>query len=130
MTAPRDEGYATDTLSRLGSALGTRYRLDRELGRGGAAIVYLAEDTKHQRRVAIKVLKPGLAQAIGADRLLREIGMPARLGRPTFLRVHDAGGEGGLLYYVMPYVEGGSLRDRLDREKQLGIEEAVSISRD
>jgi serine/threonine-protein kinase len=117
-----------DLLRRLESALGERYRLADEIGRGGMAIVYLAEDVKHHRRVAIKVLRPELAQALGAERFLREIEIAARLTHPHILALHDSGEADGLLYYVMPYVEGESLRDRLSREHQLPVDEALRIA--
>jgi tetratricopeptide (TPR) repeat protein len=114
----------------LASALADRYRIERELGAGGMATVYLAQDLKHNRPVAIKVLRPELAAAIGPDRFLREIGIAARLQHPHILSLHDSGNAGGLLYYVMPYVEGESLRDRLTRERQLPLEDALAITRD
>src|SRR5687767_4720676 len=114
----------------LASALADRYRIERELGAGGMATVYLAQDLKHNRPVAIKVLRQELAAAIGPDRFLREIGIAARLQHPHILSLHDSGNAGGLLYYVMPYVEGESLRDRLIRERQLPLEDALAITRD
>ncbi len=115
---------------RLNAALTGRYALVRELGRGGMATVYLAEDLKHHRPVAIKVLRPELAAALGAERFLREIHIAARLTHPHILPIHDSGQVDELLYYVMPYIEGESLRDRLSREKQLSIEDALQVSRD
>jgi serine/threonine-protein kinase len=94
------------------------------------ATVYLAEDLKHRRRVALKVLKPELAQAIGTGRFLKEIQIAAQLTHPHILPLHDSGEAGGLLYYVMPYVEGESLRDRLDREKPLPLDDAIPILQD
>src|SRR5256885_681891 len=120
----------TDPLARLQPALADRYTIERELGRGGMATVYLAEDLKHHRRVAIKVLKPELAAALGPERFLREIDTAARLTHPHILPLHDSGEAAGLLYYVMPYVEGETLRDRLEREGQLPLEEAVRITRE
>ena len=114
----------------LVSALADRYRFERELGQGGMATVFLAEDLKHHRKVAIKVLKPELAAALGAERFLREIETTANLRHPHILPLYDSGQAGDLLYYVMPFVEGESLRDRLRREKQLPIEEALQISRE
>ncbi|NIP56960.1 MAG: serine/threonine protein kinase, partial [Gemmatimonadetes bacterium] len=114
---------------RLARALGDRYAVERELGRGGMAIVYLAEDLRHDRKVALKVLKPELAEALGAERFLREIEIAARLNHPHILPLLDSGEADGLLFYVMPYVEGESLRERLDREKQLPVEDAVEIAR-
>ena len=126
-----------DPLPRLTAALSDRYTIEREIGRGGMATVYLAEDLKHKRKVAIKVLKPELAAALGGDRFLREIETTAGLHHPNILPLYDSGeagkqesGEGLFLYYVMPLVEGESLRDRLDREKQLPIEDALQITRE
>jgi tetratricopeptide (TPR) repeat protein len=117
-----------DPLARLQAALAGRYTIERELGRGGMATVYLAQDVKHRRPVAIKVLQPELAAALGRDRFLREIETAARLNHPHILPLHDSGEADGLVYYVMPYVEGESLRDRLRRENQLAIEDAVTIA--
>ncbi len=114
----------------LSAALADRYRLERELGQGGMATVYLAEDLKHHRKVAVKVLKPELAATLGAERFLREIELSARLSHPHILPLHDSGTAGGFLYYVMPYVEGESLRDRLTREKQLPLDDALRIARE
>ena len=118
-----------DLLDSLRSALADRYGIDRELGHGGMALVFLAQDLKHHRPVAIKVLRPELAAALGAERFLREIAIAARLTHPHILPLHDSGEANGLLYYVMPYVSGESLRDRLTRERQLPLDEAVSIAR-
>jgi serine/threonine-protein kinase len=115
-------------LDRLAAALADRYRLERELGAGGMATVYLAQDLKHDRRVAIKVLRPELAAVIGAERFLSEIRTTANLQHPHILPLFDSGECDGLLYYVMPYVEGESLRDRLVREKQLPLPEALRIA--
>ncbi len=112
---------------RLAAALADRYRLERELGQGGMATVYLAEDLKHRRWVAIKVLRPELAAVIGAERFLREIHTIAALQHPHILGLIDSGEVQGTAYYVMPFVEGESLRDRLAREKQLAVGEAVRI---
>ena len=101
------------------------YTIDRELGRGGMATVYLAQDGKHERLVALKVLHPDLAASLGPDRFLREIKLAARLNHPHILPLHDSGDADGFLYYVMPYVEGESLRERLDREQNFSIDEAV-----
>ncbi len=117
-------------LDRLTAGLSDRYRLVRELGRGGMATVYLAEDPKHGRSVAVKVLRRELAATLGADRFLREIAIAARLTHPNILPLHDSGEAAGLLYYVMPFVEGESLRDRLQREKQLPVDEAIRIARE
>src|SRR2546423_14535177 len=119
-----------EVLARLKAALADRYAIDRELGHGGMATVYLAQDLKHGRAVAIKVLRPELAAALGAERFLREIEIAARLTHPHILPLHDSGEAGGFLYYVMPFVQGESLRDRLNREPQLPVEEAVRIGRD
>jgi len=112
----------------LADALEGRYRLERELGRGGMATVYLAEDLKHHRHVALKVLKPELAGILGPERFLREIEVAARLRHPHILPLYDSGEAGGFLYYVMPLVEGESLRDRLSREKQLPVDESLAIT--
>src|SRR5256885_16205352 len=117
-----------DLLAVLRDALADRYAVERELGRGGMATVFLAEDLKHRRPVAIKVLHPELAAAVGADRFLREIEIAARLQHPHILPLYDSGAAAGFLYYVMPYVEGESLRERLEREKQLPLEETLRIT--
>ena len=121
-------------LERLSAALADQYAIVRELGRGGMATVYLAEDLKHGRHVAVKVLRPELAGALGPERFLREIEIAARLDHPHILPLYDSGRVGGaggeFLYYVMPFVEGESLRDRLRREKQLPTEEALQIARE
>ena len=116
------------TVDRLRASLADRYRLERELGQGGMATVYLAEDLKHQRRVAIKVLRPELAAVIGAERFLQEIRTIATLQHPHILGLIDSGNVEGTAYYVMPYVEGESLRVRLEREKQLPVAEAVRVA--
>ncbi len=116
-------------IERLRGALSQTYTIDRELGRGGMATVYLAQDCKHERMVALKVLHPELAASLGPDRFLREIKVAARLNHPHILGLHDSGEADGFLYYVMPYVEGESLRERLDREHQLPIDEAVHHAR-
>jgi len=113
---------------RLTSALADRYRLERELGQGGMATVYLAQDLKHDRKVAVKVLRPELAAVIGAERFLAEIKTTANLQHPHILGLIDSGDADGFLYYVMPYVEGESLRDRLNHEKQLPVDVAVRIT--
>ena len=128
-----------DGLSRLQAALAGQYRIERELGRGGMAVVYLAHDLRHDRPVALKVLHPELAETVGTDRFLREIKLAARLQHPHIVSVHDSGttaaaGEQGRgaahLWFTMPYIEGESLRDRLRRERQLPIDEAVRITRE
>jgi hypothetical protein len=118
----------SDALRRLESGLADRYRIDRELGRGGMATVYLADDVKHRRSVAVKVLLPELASVVGSERFLREIDIAARLRHPHVLPLLDSGSVDGLLYYVMPLVEGESLRDKLNREKQLPVDEALAIT--
>jgi serine/threonine-protein kinase len=118
----------TDLVSHLRSSLQDKYAVERELGRGGMATVFLAEDLKHGRRVAIKVLHPELAAALGGERFHREIQIASRLTHPHILPVYDSGDAGGSLYYVMPFIEGESLRDRIVREKQLAIEEALRIT--
>jgi serine/threonine-protein kinase len=119
----------SDALSNLQSALEDRYRLERELGAGGMATVYLADDLKHDRRVAIKVLRPELSAILGADRFLNEIKVTANLQHPHILALYDSGSADGHLYYVMPFIEGESLRDRLGREKQLPVDDAIAITR-
>jgi tetratricopeptide (TPR) repeat protein/TolB-like protein len=119
----------SDPLARLTAALGRRYAIERELGRGGMGTVYLALDRKHGRRVAIKVLPPDLASALGPERFLREIRIAAQLSHPHILPLHDSGEAAGVLYYVMPHVDGESLRGRLDRDKQLPVAEALEITR-
>ncbi len=119
-----------DPVARLTAALHDRYAIERQAGAGGMATVYLARDLKHGRAVAIKVLRPELAATMGTDRFLREIEMAARLQHPHILPVYDSGAADGVLYYVMPFVEGESLRDRLDRERQLPTDEAVRLTRE
>jgi serine/threonine-protein kinase len=123
-----------NAIDRLAEALSDRYRIERELGQGGMATVYLAQDLKHDRKVAIKVLRPELAAVIGAERFLAEIRVTANLQHPNLLPLFDSGaagkqgsGEASFLYYVMPYVEGETLRARLDRERQLPVDEVVRI---
>ena len=112
----------------LRAALAARYDLGRELGRGGMATVYLADDLKHHREVAIKVLRADLAASLGAERFLKEIEIAARLTHPHILALHDSGEAGGFLYYVMPYIEGGSLRQVLERERRLSVDRALEIA--
>src|SRR5205085_476658 len=119
-----------DVIERLRGALADRYRIERELGQGGMATVYLAHDIKHDRKVALKVLKPELAAVLGAERFVVEIKTTASLQHPHILPLFDSGSADGFLYYVMPYIDGETLRDKLDRETQLGIEEAVKIARE
>lgn len=124
------DAVVSDTLERLRLVLAARYAVERELGRGGMATVYLAQDLRHERRVAIKVLKPELSASLGADRFLREIKLAAQLQHPNILGLFDSGEADGLLYYVMPFVEGESLRGLLDREQQLAIEDAIQVVRE
>ncbi|MCZ6755063.1 MAG: serine/threonine-protein kinase, partial [Gemmatimonadetes bacterium] len=114
-------------LDRLTTALSDRYTIERELGAGGMATVYLAHDVKHDRKVALKVLRPDLAASLGADRFLREVRIAANLSHPHILPLYDSGEADGFLFYVMPYVEGESLREKLDREGELPIPEATRI---
>jgi hypothetical protein len=117
-----------DLLGRLKSALAGRYAVESEIGRGGMAVVFLAEDLKHGRKVAIKVLHPELGAAVGADRFLREIETVAGLAHPHVLALHDSGEASGLLFYVMPFVDGESLGERLEREGQFPLDEAIRIA--
>jgi serine/threonine-protein kinase len=119
-----------DAADRLNAALSDRYAILRELGQGGMATVYLAQDLKHRRQVAVKVLRPELAATIGAERFLREVDIAANLQHPHILALYDSGEADGFLYYVMPYVEGHTLRQRLVRERELPVPEAVCILRD
>jgi serine/threonine-protein kinase len=119
-----------DPRSRLADALADRYRIERELGAGGMATVYLAQDLKHDRKVAVKVLRPELAAVIGAERFLSEIRTTANLQHPHILPLFDSGAADSFLFYVMPFIEGESLRDRLNREKQLPISDALRIATD
>src|SRR4026209_2211262 len=115
---------------RLSAALAGRYRIERHLGEGGMAAVYLAEDVKHDRKVAVKVLKPELAAVLGAERFVVEIKTTASLQHPHILPLFDSGTADGFLVYVMPLLEGETLRDKLNRETQLGVDEAVRIARE
>src|SRR6185295_341899 len=119
-----------DLRERLEEGLADRYRIERELGRGGMATVYLAHDIRHDRPVALKLLHAELAATIGPERFQREIKLVARLQHPHILSVHDAGETAGYLWFTMPFVEGESLRDRLRRERQLAVEDAVRITRE
>src|SRR5688500_15820215 len=112
----------------LQAALGAHYSLERELGRGGMAAVYLARDLRHRRPVAVKVLHPELSAVLGPERFLKEVEVTASLQHPHILPLFDSGSAGGLLYYVMPFVEGETLRQRLERERQLPVAEAVRIA--
>ncbi len=118
----------SDPVARLNAALEGRYAIERELGEGGMATVYLADDIKHERKVALKVLKSELAAVVGAERFLAEIKTTANLQHPHILPLFDSGEADSFLFYVMPYVEGESLRDRIDREKQLPVDEALGIA--
>jgi eukaryotic-like serine/threonine-protein kinase len=129
-TPGRTRRIVAELLERLGNALSTRYRLQRELGQGGMARVFLAHDLKYNRDVAIKVLRPDLAEEVGATRFLTEIQIAARLHHPHILPLYDSDQIDGLVYYVMPYIQGESLRQRLDRERQLPIADALQIARE
>jgi len=120
----------TEPLSRLKAALADRYRIEFEIGSGGMATVYLAQDLKHDRKVAVKVLRPELAAVLGAERFLSEIKTTANLQHPHILALFDSGEADGFLFYVMPYVEGESLRDRLTKHGELPLTDAVRILRD
>src|SRR6476660_8285788 len=117
-----------ETQSRLQVALSDRYQIEREIGAGGMATVFLAQDLRHDRRVALKRLRPELSAVIGAERFLAEIKLTANLQHPHILPLFDSGEADSFLFYVMPFVQGETLRDRLNREKQLGISDAVRIA--
>src|SRR4029450_1975484 len=119
-----------DLRSSLQPSLADRYGIEREVGRGGMATVFLAHDLKHDRQVALKVLHPELAASLGPERFLREIKVAARLNHPHIVPLHDSGQAGDLLYYLMPYVRGESLRQRLIRDKRLALDDALDIARD
>ncbi|HEY9505141.1 MAG TPA: serine/threonine-protein kinase, partial [Gemmatimonadales bacterium] len=119
-----------DLQAQLQEGLGGSYALERELGRGGMATVFLAHDLKHDRPVALKVLHPELAASLGNDRFQREVRLAARLQHPHILTVYDSGEAAGRLWFTMPYVEGESLRGRLTRERQLPVEDALRIARE
>jgi serine/threonine protein kinase len=121
---------SSDALERFRAEIADRYAITRELGSGGMATVYLARDVKHDRDVALKLLHPELSSALGPDRFLTEIKVTARLSHPHILALHDSGTAAGLLFYVMPYVEGETLRQRMDREQRMPLEDAVRITRD
>ena len=129
-TAPSVPLPAVDLQARLRAGLAGRYRIERELARGRTATVFLAHDLRHNRPVALKVLHPGIATAVGPERFLREIQLAARLDHAHIVALHDSGEADAMLYFVMPYVVGESLRDRLDREPQLPIADALRIARD
>ncbi|MCH8813403.1 MAG: serine/threonine protein kinase [Gemmatimonadetes bacterium] len=120
----------SDPITRLNAALEGRYRIERELGEGGMATVYLADDLKHERKVTLKVLKPELAAVVGAERFLAEIKTTANLQHPHILPLFDSDEADSFLFYVMPYVEGESLKEKLDREHQLSVDEALRITTD
>jgi len=120
----------SDVAERLATALQGRYTIERELGAGGMATVYLAEDLKHRRHVAIKVLRPELAESLGAERFLREVAVTAKLNHPHILPLLDSGSANGFLFYVMPYIEGETLRARITREGQLPLDDALAITRE
>src|SRR5215213_1048165 len=117
-----------DALLQLKESLAERYDIKREIGAGGMATVYLAQDLRHDRKVAVKLLNPELGAVLGADRFLAEIRVTANLQHPNLLPLFDSGEADGLLYYVMPFVDGETLRARLQREKQLRVDEAVRIT--
>src|SRR5213594_4173811 len=117
-----------DFSERVRASLAGRYTIERELGRGGMATVYLARDLKHDRPVALKVLRPELAAVLGAERFLREIRLTAQLQHPHILTLIDSGEADGFLYYVLPFIRGESLRDKLTREHRLTVEAAVRIA--
>ena len=123
-------GRVLDLVDNLKAALETRYSVEREIGHGGMAVVYRARDLRHDRIVALKVLQPNFSAKLGAERFLREIRVAARLQHPHLLPLYDSGDAGGLLYYVMPCVEGGSLRDLLDRETRLAPARALRLARE
>src|SRR5678809_932156 len=123
-------GVIGETAIRLGAALADRYRIERELGAGGMATVYLAHDLKHERQVAIKTLKPELAAVLGAERFIVEIKTTAALQHPHILPLFDSGEADGFLYYVMPYIQGETIREKVNRETQFGVDEAVRIARE
>src|ERR687887_289287 len=119
---------AVGATAQLNAALAGRYRIEREIGQGGMATVYLAQELRHERRVALKVLNPELGAVLGVERFLAEIRVTANLQHPNLLPLFDSGEADGLLFYVMPYVEGESLRAKLNAEKQLPLDEATHIA--
>ena len=118
----------SEAVTRLNAALSGRYRIESELGEGGMATVYLAEDIKHERKAALKVLKPELAAVVGAERFLAEIKTTANLQHPHILPLFDSGEADGLVFYVMPFIAGETLRDRLKRENQLPVRDDIRIA--
>jgi serine/threonine-protein kinase len=127
---PRTAATDISEIARVRKALAATYAIERVVGEGGMATVYLATDLKHRRQVAVKVMRPELAATLGADRFLREVEIAAQLSHPHILPVHDSGDAGGILYYVMPYVEGESLHERIRRETSLPVDEALRIARE
>src|SRR5688572_15471186 len=119
---------SSDDYATAQALLADQYAVERELGHGGMATVYLAEESKHARKVAIKVLRPELAATLGAERFLREIGIAARLSHPHVVPLIDSGEAGGLLYYVSSYMPGGSLRERLQRDGKLSVRDTLRIA--
>ncbi len=120
----------SDRLDDLKAALAGNYEIDIEIGHGGMATVYLARDLKHNRQVAVKVLRPNLAAALGHERFLREIEIAANLTHPHILPLHDSGEADGFLYYVMPYIKGHTLRERIEKEGELPVGQSVRIIRE
>src|SRR5687768_9058771 len=118
----------SETMGRLSAVLVARYHVERQIGEGGMATVYLARDVKHERKVAIKVLKPELAARLGSERFVQEIKVTANLQHPNIPPLYDSGAADEFLYYVMPYVEGESLRGKIDRDRQLSVEETIDIA--
>ena len=117
-------------VAKVTEALAGRYKVERILGEGGMATVYLATDQKHKRKVAVKVMRPELAATLGAERFLREVEIAGQLSHPHILPMHDSGESDGILYYVMPYIEGETLRERLQRDGALPVEEALKLARE
>src|SRR6266568_7534455 len=117
-----------DAITQLKESLSDRYEIEREIGAGGMATVFLARDLRHDRHVALKLLNPDLGAVLGVERFLSEIRVTANLQHPNLLPLFDSGSANGLLFYVMPYVEGESLRAKLTRDKQLPIDEAIHIA--
>ncbi len=126
----RSGNHLTDRLRGFTDALADRYRIERDLGQGGMATVYLARDLKHDRQVAIKVLRPELSASLGGDRFLREVRIAAQLQHPHILTLIDSGEADGTLYYVMPFVDGETLRAKLDRDRELPVGDAIRILRE
>ena len=127
---PRVASTGAFEVAKVTEALAGRYKVERILGEGGMATVYLATDQKHKRKVAVKVMRPELAATLGAERFLREVEIAGQLSHPHILPMHDSGESDGLLYYVMPYVPGETLRERLQRDGALPVEEALRLARE